>query len=151
MRPAPTAAALLLAAACAGAATPNPPPPIHGGFEDTLCHGMPVRRIESVDFLAFFATRDQAEAAARTIDEGRFKVSVRPSADRPDWVLRALYRALPTQEQLATDSSSMRTVLEAHDGRYQGHACASHPYRPTPEMLARMREASAARQDSGRE
>lgn len=140
----PIAATLvLLAATCASAATPNPPPPLQGGFEDTLCHSVPAHKVAEVDFLAFFGRRADAESAARLVDPDRFAVTVRRSSDQPDWVLRAVYRELPTQARLDADTENLVPRWRALGGRYPAPGCRSPTLRLSGEEIARLRGGAA--------
>lgn len=89
------------------------------------CGSMPAAQVEHMDYLAFFADQASAEVAAREIDESLFDVSVRTAASKEDWVLRAVYRKLPTPEAHARNAVRVQSVVDSQGGRLGGFGCQS--------------------------
>ena len=94
-----------------------------------LCGRMPVGQVEEMDFHLYFPSEKQAIDAAADIDEAAFAVVVRTSAASPDWLLRAVYRELPTAAAHAIHSGRMSALARANGGQYHGSGCSSHTYR----------------------
>ena len=133
MRPRIARAATLLLAATATctayAATPHGIEP-QPDFEPTLCN-IPVHRVEMVDFMGFFADRADAAAAANHFDPERFAVTIRRAELSAEWVLRAVYRSLPTPEAFAADTRRLMPARAAAGGKSNGHACSYRtPFAP---------------------
>jgi hypothetical protein len=91
----------------------------------TPCGDMPIDLVRRIDFLAFFPTEKQAVDAAAEIDEAVFEIIVRMAVDRPDWVLRAIYRELPDADTHATYADSLPALVREHGGKYPGFGCNS--------------------------
>jgi hypothetical protein len=91
-----------------------------------LCAGLPGQRVKEVDFYLYFASEALAIDAAARIDDATFNVEVRTSAAGPEWLLRAVFRELPTEGSRVRHSETMGALAKASGGRYEGSGCASY-------------------------
>jgi hypothetical protein len=90
---------------------------------DALCGAVPSERIRQIDFYSYFPTEAQAAEAAARIDGTIFEVTVRTSAASPEWLVRSVYRELPSPAARADDGKTMAALSRAHGGRYEGSGC----------------------------
>ena len=97
--------------------------------ESALCGRIPIDQVEEMDFHLYFPSEKQAIDAAAHVDESTFTVIVRTSAASPEWLLRAIYRELPTATAHSLHSEKLHALARANGGRYDGAGCASHTYR----------------------
>lgn len=122
-----TVAAIGLGAMLASAGRAGTPPTPEHAFRP--CRTTPIEQIALVDFVAYFPTEQDAVEMAARVDDAVFDVVVRAAADRPDWVLRATYRALPEAEMHAANERELPALVAAHGGRHAGFGCFLEPRR----------------------
>ena len=94
-----------------------------------MCGKMAMEQVHEMDFYVYFPSEAQAIEAAAQVDDAVFDVVVRTSATGEDWLLRAVYRQLPTPETHALHSDAVASIAKSHGGKYQGAGCASHLHR----------------------
>ena len=134
----PTLVFVVLFAGGVRATERNPLPP-WGDIEpdpQALCIAMPRAWIRDVDFLAYFPTDAQAIEAAAHLDPNVFDVTVQWSEVVPQWLLRAVYRELPTREAFVLDNAALKRLFNEQGGRYEGSGCRSFSYRVDPDTGA---------------
>jgi len=91
--------------------------PASGALRPDLCQGEHFRAhpVAAVDYLGFFASGAQADAAAREIDAQKFAVELREAAVGEGlWSLKATYRSLPSAADFARDRAVMAALGKRH-------------------------------------
>ena len=78
--------------------------------------------VYEMDFFGFYATDEEAIRVAAEIDEDLFRIEVREAATGPEWVVRAVYRQLPTLALHAEQVGSMRVIGDKYGSRF-GFGC----------------------------
>lgn len=85
--------------------------------------------VKRIDAMAYFDELDAAIEAASRIDPAIFDVRVREAVDGDDFVLDAVFRALPSKAQFEAQMEPLLLDLHAAGGRMVGSGCSSHMFR----------------------
>jgi hypothetical protein len=95
---------------------------IRGG-EQPVCGELYRDQVREIDFHLYFPTEEAALDAAAELDHGRFEHQVRTSASSAEWLLRIVFRDVPTRIELDLGRRKVKALAKRHDVSFPGFGC----------------------------